>query len=327
MAEPGEFELIARLFAPLAKGQPGALGLTDDVALIDPAPGRRLAITTDALVAGVHFRPEDPPERIARKAVRVNLSDLAAKGARPIGLLQAVAFPIGIGMGWIEAYAKGLAEDLERYGVPLLGGDTVVTPGPFTVTITALGEIEAGRELLRSGARKGDRVWVSGTLGDAALGLMVLKGGLADLDSALKGHLVERYQLPQPRLEMGRALAQGLAHAAMDISDGLIGDLGHICQTSRLGAVIERDLVPLGKAAKAALATDRRLIDQVLGGGDDYELLFTADPDADPALRALSVRLGLPLTAIGWMVEGEGVRVVDAAGESVAVTLTGYRHL
>lgn len=326
MAEPGEFELIARLFAPLAKGRPGALGLTDDVALIDCPPGRSLAITTDALVAGVHFRPEDPPDRIAQKAVRVNLSDLAAKGARPIGLLQAVAFPIGIGFAWIEAYANGLALDLDRFNVPLIGGDTVVTPGPFTVTITALGEIETGRALLRSGARKGDRIWVSGTLGDAALGLMVLKGGLAQLDADSRAHLVTRYQLPTPRLELGRAL-RGLANAAMDISDGLVGDLAHIGATSRLGAVIERDSLPLSSAARAALSADRRLIDQVLGGGDDYELLFTADPDAEPALKALSGRLGLPLTAIGRMVEGEGVRVVDAAGDPVAVTMTGYRHL
>jgi hypothetical protein len=213
----GEFELIARYFAPLAAAAPGALGLTDDAAWIRPAPGEELVVTTDALVEGVHFLGTDPPSLIARKALRVNLSDLAAKGAQPLAYLLDTVFSRGVSEEWIAAFAEGLAADQAEYGVALIGGDTTATPGPTMLAITALGTVPAGRMIRRSTAKPGDDVYVSGSIGDAALGLEVLRGGLADLPEAARAHLIGRYRLPQPRLGLGPRL-WGLAHAAIDVS-------------------------------------------------------------------------------------------------------------
>ena len=326
LARRGEFALIAELFAPLSVTSPGALGLTDDVALLDVSPGFQLVITTDTLIAGVHFRSDDPPDLIARKALRVNLSDLAAKGARPIGFLQALALNEGVDDIFLEKFAAGLAADVKAFGVPLLGGDTTSGPGPLSITITALGEVEKDHALLRRGAQPGDTVCVTGTLGDGALGLACLNGAL-NLAPDLADALIERYRLPLPRLMAGRSL-QGLASAGMDVSDGLIGDLGHICTASGVAATLHRERLPLSPGARAAVEQDARWWDQILGGGDDYELLFTVPANRIPELAALATRLRLPLTAIGTVTQpsAPGGVTVLAEGKVINVAIHGYQH-
>ena len=310
-----EFSLIARLFAPLAAGAPGALGLKDDAALLDGPAGRQWVITADAMVAGVHFLADDPADFIARKLIRVNLSDLAAMGACPRVVFLAACFPVGVSDDWMERFGSGLKKDCEDFNIALMGGDTVATPGPLTLSLTAIGDVAAGHALLRSNARSGDNIWVSGTIGDAALGLKGLTGkGPAD------AYLIDRYRLPQPRIALGLGL-HGLARAVMDVSDGLVGDLGHICRASGVGAVVEAAKVPLSPPAAAA-----RDLATVLTGGDDYELLFSAPPDATPALEALSGALGLRLSLIGRIIDGVGVTVLGADGQPVSLGTGGYRH-
>ena len=320
-----EFTLISDILAPLAGDAPEALGLADDAAVIGVAPDVRLVVTNDMIVAGVHFRSDDPPGLVARKLLRVNLSDLAAMGAAPRAYLAALAIPRGTGDDWIRAFAGGLADDQAAYGVRLIGGDIVSTEGPFTASVTALGEVAAGAELRRSGARPGDIVYVSGTLGDAALGLKALRGELADIDDAARVALVERYHLPQPRLALGAGLG-GLARAAIDVSDGLVADVGHIAKASNAGAEIDAARLPLSGEARAALAAYPALRPLALGGGDDYEIAFTVDGRAADDVARLSDALGLPLTAIGRIVEGAGVSVLDEAGAPVTLRSGGYRH-
>lgn len=321
---PDEFGLIARLFAPLAVGYPGALGLTDDAALVDVPPGRRLVVTADAMVAGVHFLADDPPELIARKLIRVNLSDLAAKGAVPHALLLCAAFPHDTTEAWLDRFGAGLAADIATYAVPLIGGDTVATPGPLTLSLTALGVSEPGRELLRSGAAVGESIWVSGTLGDAALGLMVLQGHLT-VPQEDATFLADRYHLPQPRTTLGPRLV-GLARAAMDVSDGLGGDLGHMAKASGVGMEIEMDRLPLSPAARRAVAADAGLLAKSVSGGDDYEIVLTAPIGAEGTLQALAIELGVALTRIGRVIPGSGVVLIDACGQPLSGLPQGYRH-
>ncbi len=321
-----EFDLIKRLFLPLTGGRPEALDLADDVALIAGPAGTQWAITKDALVAGVHFFPDDPPELIARKLVRVNLSDLAAKGAQPCFLLLATCFPRQVSEGWLDRFANGLKTDCAIFGVAVIGGDTVSTSGPLVLSLTAVGKIAEGAALLRSNARSGDDIWLSGTLGDGALGLLVAKGEGLALSKAHAETLLDRYRLPRPRTALGPRLI-GLAHAAMDVSDGLIADLGHICHASKLQGEIEAARLPVSEAARAALAAGMGDgLATLVGGGDDYEILFTAPPDAGASLEALSQQLDLPLSRIGRMDAGNGVRVRDEAGTEISVPRTGYNH-
>ncbi|MGH6941949.1 thiamine-phosphate kinase [Hypericibacter sp.] len=328
---PGEFELIRRYFAPLAAATPAALGLGDDAAILTPRPGQELVVTTDALVASVHFLPDDPPDQIARKMLRENLSDLAAKGAAPIGYLMSCAFDHTVDEAWIVAFCAGLAADQAEFGVGLLGGDTVGTPGPLTLTVTALGEVPAGRAMRRNAAKADDLVFVSGTLGDSALGLKRLRGGLLALSSEEGAFLIDRYRLPQPRLRLGRALMEsGLAKAALDVSDGLIADLGHIGEQSDLAAEVERTRLPLSPAGAHALDEDPALIEDIVAGGEDYELLFTASAAAQAAIAALAERLGLRVTPIGRMMPSSGqpgaVRLLDEKGREIALKRRGWQH-
>jgi len=312
MTIPPEFSLIYRHFRPLAA--PGALDLRDDAAVFAPPPGRELVIAADAMVAGVHFLPDDPPETIGRKLLRVNLSDLAAMGAVPLGYLMTTAFPKAIDDAWIARFAAGLALDQVEFGVGLLGGDTVSTPGPMTLSLTILGHVAPGRALRRGGARVGDGVWVSGTIGDGAFGLRAIRGEVPDLD----GFLGDRYRLPQPRVALGQALVD-VAHAAMDVSDGLMQDLAHICRESNVGAVIEASRVPLSLATRAAAVGAQALLP--FHGGDDYELVFTA-PD-EGAVAAL----GMPVTRIGRVVDAEqGVRLLDGTGAAIDLPARGWSH-
>jgi thiamine-monophosphate kinase len=315
--QPGEFELIARYFRPLAAGREGALGLADDAALIDIPAGRRLVVTADALVAGVHFFPEDPPDLIARKMLRENLSDLAAMGAAPLSYVMTCCFPATIDGAWLAGFAAGLAADQREFDIALMGGDTTATPGPLTLSLTAFGTVATGRELRRSTARVGDLVAVSGTIGDAALGLAVIRGRIPAAEGT--GALVDRQRLPQPRVALGQRIV-GLATACMDVSDGLAGDLAHICGASGLGAVVEAARVPLSPPARYILAQDPQWLTTVLTGGEDYELLFTLPPARESELA------GLPVTVIGRMEAGSGVRVLDDEGNALDLGAGGYRH-
>ncbi len=320
-----EFRLIAELWAPLSRDFPGAMALTDDVALVAGEPATDLALTTDTIVAGVHFFPDTAPDLIARKLIRVTLSDLAAKGAAPFAVLLAASFPRDTDHRWLTRFAAGLGEDLSRFGCALIGGDTVATSGPLTLSLTAMGRVPKGAAILRSGAKAGDTVWVSGTIGDGALGLAVAEGKFPALTPDARAYLLDRYHLPQPRIATGQAL-RGVAHAGMDISDGLIQDLGHLCAASGVSARISAPLVPVSKAARAVLVENDALLATMLTGGDDYELLFTAPHASGPALQVLAADLDVPLTAIGTVGVGEGVTVVDDKGQVMAVPRTGWRH-
>ena len=321
-----EFDLIERLFLPLTGGRSEALGLSDDVALIAGPSGRQWAVTKDAIVAGVHFLPDDPPDLIARKLVRVNLSDLAAKGAVPRFLVLAACFPKNTSDDWLDRFASGLKTDCDMFDVAVIGGDTVTTPGPLTLSLTALGEVPENTALLRSNARSGDDVWLSGSLGDGALGLLVAKGEGTGLQTAHADALLDRYRLPRPRVALGPRL-RGLAHAAMDVSDGLIADLGHICDASGLGAEIEAERLPLSEAARAAVEAGLgEGLATVVGGGDDYEILFTAPPHAATDLALLSRELDVQLTRIGRMLPGAGVALLDTMGREISLPRGGYNH-
>ena len=323
----GEDDLIARYFKPLAT-DPGALGLVDDAAILK-ADGEDIVVTTDAVVAGVHFLPDDPPDSVARKALRVNLSDLAAKGAIPAGFVLTLALPRA-DEAWLAAFARGLGEDATHYGCPLLVGDTVSTPGPLMISITAFGRLPAGTMVHRRGARPGDCVMVTGTIGDATLGLDLLRGGavaaaLAD-DVASREHLVGRYRVPQPR----NALARGLrdhASAAMDVSDGLAGDLAKLCAASGVSAVIDAPRVPTSPVAAALLARGVTGIEALISGGDDYELLCTvADADCE-GMASAARSAGVALTPIGRIVAGLGApRFLDAQGRAIALARLSYSH-
>ncbi len=327
---PDEFELIARYFAPLSEGFPGAYGLLDDAAVISPAFGYELVVKTDAIVEEVDFLSAAPADRVARRALRVNLSDLAAKGARPRAYLLDLMLPQTLDEAWIANFAAGLAHDQAVYGVHLIGGDMSSTPGPITIAVTALGEAPIGRIIRRGGARPEDLIFVTGTIGDAALGLSVVRGALPDLDAASAGFLRERYEIPQPRVTLGTKLI-GVATAGIDISDGLIADLRHVCTVSRLSATIRASAVPLSAAAATAIGSRPERLATALTGGDDYEILFTAPATAENQVRELSRASGVAVTEIGRMVAAENtaagqVLVVSSRGEPISLPVEGWTH-
>ena len=322
-----EFDLIERYLAPLAKAATGSLGLRNDAAVLTLEPGRQLVVTADAMVEGIHFLPDTAADLVARKLLRVNLSDLAAMGAVPAGYLLTAALPPERGEKLLSAMARGLAVDQAAFGVGILGGDTVSTPGPITLSMTALGVVEQDQFLQRGTARSGDTLFMSGTLGDAALGLLALTGELGDVGDEVFGVLAERYHLPEPRLGLGQVLAeQGLATAAIDISDGLVADLGHLATQSGLGAEIHIGKLPLSDATRSLMASKPALQEVVLTGGDDYELLFAVDADATAAVESAARKLNLPITKIGRMTPGSGVRVQDEAGQAVTLGAAGWNH-
>ncbi len=300
---PSEDGLIARYFAPLAG--PGADGMRDDAATLTPSPGCDLVVTADAIVAGVHYFPGDPPASIARKALGVNLSDIAAKGAVPRGFLLTLALPDDWTEEWLAAFTEGLGGASRAAGCPLLGGDTVRSAGPALIGVTAFGEVPTGGIVRRTGARVGDRLCVSGTVGDGALGLILRRdpAWAAALDDASRDHLADRYLHPRPRLPLAPLLRRH-ARASMDVSDGLAGDLAKMLGDGR-SAVIDAGAVPLSAAARTALASDPSLIDPILTGGDDYEILCAVPPDALDALLADSAATGIPMTAIGTVTAGD----------------------
>jgi thiamine-monophosphate kinase len=315
MTIPAEFTMIARHFAPLAA--PGALGLTDDAAIVTPPPGRELVITADTMVEGVHYLRGEPAANVARKLLRVNLSDLAAMGATPLHYLLMLSAPRATPDSWVAGFAEGLAADQARYGVSLLGGDTTSTPGPITVSITMFGHVAPGAALRRNGACPGDGLWVTGTVGDGVLGLWALQGKIADPDGSLAAH----YRLPEPRL--GLAL-HGIAHAAMDLSDGLVQDSGHLARASGVALELAPALVPLSPAGRAAGAD---FVTSGAAGGDDYELLLAVAPANEARLVEVMRTAKIRVTRIGHFAAGPPeVRGIAANGSPVELGGKGWSH-
>ena len=327
-AQSGEDRLIARYFKPIAR-HPGALGLTDDAALLAPPAGHELVLTADAVVGSVHFFPDDPPDTVARKALGVNLSDLAAKGAKPAGFLLTLALPKDYGNKWLKAFTRGLGAAAKRYGCPLLGGDTVLTPGPVTISITAFGTLPKGSMVRRSGARAGDIVVVTGTIGDAALGLKLRTDIGAvhrwKLDPPTQRHLAQRYLVPQPRNAVADAVRR-YASGGMDVSDGLAGDLGKLMRESGVGAEIETARVPLSKAARQVLDVDATALETILTGGDDFEVLATVPPGKLASFQAAARRARVPVTAIGRVTVGEGARFIGPDGRELTFRRASFSH-
>jgi thiamine-monophosphate kinase len=316
----GEDTLISRYFAPLAT-DPGAFGLRDDAAVLKTA-GEDLVVNTDAIVEGVHFLPDDPPDTIAHKALRTNLSDLAAKGAEPAGFVLTLALKAR-DEAWLAAFARGLGEDIQTYGCPLLGGDTVSTSGPTMISVTAFGRIPEGRTVRRAGAQVGDLIVVTGTIGDAALGLAVLQGRLTSSNEEL---LIDRYRVPQPRCALARAVREH-ATASMDVSDGLAGDLAKLCGVSGVAAVIEAAMLPLSAPASALLDAGMIGIETLVAGGDDYEILCTMPEERVASFMAQAEEAGVAAAVIGEIVAGEAqVRFVDAEGGEIALKRHSYSH-
>jgi thiamine-monophosphate kinase len=319
-----EDSLIARYFRPLAT-DPGAFDLTDDAATLRSSADE-LVVTTDAIVEGVHFLPNDPPDTIARKALRVNLSDLAAKGATPAGFVLTLALRAPDD-AWLTAFARGLGEDATQFGCPLLGGDTVSTPGPLMISITALGRVPLGTMVRRNGAKPGDRVVVSGTIGDAALGLGLLKGGAA---AALGGDeremLIGRYRVPQPRVALAQAV-RNHASAAMDVSDGLAGDLAKLCAASEVSAAIDAQSIPLSDPARDLSSRGAADIESIVSGGDDYEILCTIPENRFDAFAQAAILAGVPVTSIGTIIAGIAFpRFIDGQGAEIALPRLSYSH-
>jgi len=321
----GEFDLIAHYFArPARPGTGLALGVGDDCALLAPAPGMQLAVSTDMLVEGRHFLSTVDPARLGHKALAVNLSDLAAAGAKPLAFTLALSLP-SVDEAWLAGFARGLFALADAHGCQVAGGDT--TRGPLNLCITVFGEVPAGAALLRSGARAGDDVWVSGTLGDARLALEVFRGTL-DAPAEVFAAARARMEQPTPRVALGQAL-RGVATSAIDISDGLVGDLGHILKASGVGATLEADAAVDRIAARARrtglfdLPTWRAL---ALAGGDDYELAFTAPADRRSDIEAAGRASATPVARIGRIEAAPGLRIVDGAGQPVDQRFTAFDH-
>lgn len=317
MASLGEFDLIARWFTRPAGRMP--LGVGDDCALLAVGAGQQLAVSSDMLVEGRHFLSTVDPVRLGHKALAVNLSDLAACGAKPLAFTLALALP-RIDAAFLDGFAQGLWALADQHGAELVGGDT--TMGPLNICITVFGEVPIGGALLRSGALPGDEVWVSGTVGDARLALEVFRGTVA-----LAGDTFDRVrvamELPQPRVALGLAL-RGVATSAIDVSDGLLGDLGHILRASRVGARIDADAVPCSAALRAQPSALQRL--WALSGGDDYELVFTAPPQRADAVAAAGRQAGVPVTRIGRITPTPGLAVHDAGGQPLSQQFASFDH-
>jgi len=325
----GEFDLIARYFAPLA-AKDGAFGLLDDAARLRVGPDEDLVLTNDTLAAGVHFFADDPAGCIARKALRVNLSDLAAKGAVPKAYLLSLALPADWTQDWLREFAMGLAEDQALYGIELLGGDTLKSPDGLFISITALGSLPRDSMVTRLGGKSGDMLYVTGTIGDAALGLST-QGATADtagwpLSHAERAFLCQRYLLPLPRLEMA-PLLRAHASAAMDISDGLLGDLAKLCGASKVGAVVNVDDVPHSPAVCAMFRHDPGFRTIALNGGDDYEVLCSVPKDRTRQFEADARTAGMAATRIGELTKyARGVSVIDSGGETLSIQSGSFEH-
>ena len=324
-----EFAIIARYFAPLAS-TPGALGLRDDGAVLAPPEGHELIVTCDTIVEGVHFHADDPPESVGHKALAVNLSDLAAKGARPYAYLLSLTLPGTPSPQWLEGFAAGLHALQEEAGIALVGGDTTATRGTLSMTVTALGLVPRGTAVPRRGAKPGDRLYVTGSIGDAYLGLRLLQQ--PDLAQSLNlnaddvGFLIDRYQRPQARTALALVI-RNCAESAIDISDGLVGDIEKLCVVSRVGANIALNAIPLSTAARKAVTQDATLLDRLITAGDDYEVVVAVPGASGAKFEAEAAKAGVEVTAIGAIVAGEGtVTVRDPEGRPIELTGKGFSH-
>ncbi len=321
----GEFDLIARFFTRPVRH--AALGVGDDCALLAPAPGMQLAVSSDMLVEGRHFFADVDPETLGHKALAVNLSDLAACGARPLAFTLALALPC-VDEAWLQGFANGLFALADQHGCELVGGDT--TAGPLNICVTIFGEVPAGQALLRGGARAGDDIWVSGRPGEARLALDALRGQM-DLPAATLARLRARLERPTPRVALGLAL-RGLASSAIDVSDGLLGDLGHILKASRVGAEIDvhitTDLLASGALQESAkgIFDAETMMPCALAGGDDYELVFTAPAARRAAVQAASSASGTQVTRIGRITPAPGLRLLDRTGQPLPGRFASFDH-
>lgn len=324
-----EFDIIARYFAPLAR-HAGARGLIDDAAVLETSG--RLVITTDAIVEGVHFLPDDPIDTIGKKALRVNLSDLTAKGAKPIGIVLTLIWPQSRPAAQIADFARGLREDLQHYGVALLGGDTTATSGPLTISITAFGEPFGPRTPSRADAKAGDQVWVTGEIGDGLLGLLsltsepsVFGAALSDQIDAFAAHVRARYRTPEPPVAFAESIAR-CASASADVSDGLIADAEKIAKASGVAIRFDAEAIPLSAPGHAFVTQHADGLVRLVTGGDDYQILFTAPPEHRRAILEAGKRLGVAVALIGDVVSGQGVSLIGPGGIDLPRPVTGHRH-
>jgi len=321
-----ETELIQTYLAPLAQGMPGAFGLADDAALLATEPGTDLVITSDPIIAGVHFFASDKADDIAWKALAVNMSDLAAKGAKPLAYMLTLALPEPPETSWMAAFAQGLRAAQEAFGCQLIGGDTDMTPGPLSIGVTAIGQLPAGKFVRRHGAKAGDHVFVTGTIGDAALGLAIHRDPkrfgdiLTDADRCL---LIDRYLRPRPRLGLAEAL-RAHASATLDISDGFLKDLARL--SGNLGIEVRLDALPLSSAVRAVLADDAAVADAILGGGDDYELLIAVPPSEIEAFSRGARLSGIGVSDAGVLEAGRPIAVIASDGTRIEPSRSGYDH-
>ncbi|KLN59361.1 hypothetical protein WH96_17835 [Kiloniella spongiae] len=323
-----EFDLIKSYFAPLTSNYPEAYSLTNDAALISEDPDRSTVVTMDTLVEGIHFFSTDPAEDIARKSLRVNLSDLAAMGAKPKGYTLSISYNASITSEWVKAFTKSLAVDQEAFECHLLGGDTVSTPGPLTIAITCFGSVPRGKCLHRTTGQEGDDVWVSGTIGDSAVGLKLLKKEIKTDNSRAETFLIDRFRIPQPRTLLGIALLErDISQTALDVSDGLLADVNHIAEGSNLQARIISSRIPLSKSFQNVL---KNTLDQGIQlaatGGDDYEILFTTKPKNKEKVIELSEELNIPITRIGALTQGKGTLLLDKNNNEIPITRSGWKH-
>ena len=326
-SKSGEERLID-LFRTVAKA-PGAFGLLDDAAVVTPPPGSDVVLKTDAIVGGVHFFADDPGDAVAKKALRVNLSDLAAKGAEPLGFLLTLALPASMEENWLKEFARGLKEDADNFGCPLFGGDTDRTPGPVTISIAAFGHVPHGRMVRRAGATPGDLLVVTGTIGDASLGLKLRRTPgdpiFKKVDAAGRAHFAERYLLPQPRNAIALAIREH-ASASIDISDGLAGDVAKLAAVSGVAVSLDARQVPLSAGARAALNVEPRLIELILSGGDDYEIAAAVPASRLSALRESARVAGIELTTIGRIEKGDGIAVTGLDGKPLSLSRGSFSH-
>ena len=317
--------MIAKLLSPLAVNDAGAFGLTDDAATVKVPADQDLVVTKDLLVEGVHFLRDDPPDLVAKKALRVNLSDLAAKGATPKSYFLGLSLAPWIGDDWLAEFAEGLADDQKRFSVTLSGGDTTATPGPLTLSITAVGTVPAGRMIRRKGARPRDAVFVTGSIGDAGAGLAVLKGEGVDLPDLARAALISRYQLPEPRVVLGPLLL-GVASAALDVSDGLLADLGHVAKLSEVRITIDAAKIPVSAPTHTLWGRGEDCVVRAATSGDDYEIAFTAPTSARTKLQELSRISGVAISEIGRVDAGSGVHLLADKDKPISVPRGGYTH-
>ncbi len=329
VAADAEGAIIATYFAPLAARAPGAFGLVDDCAALTPTPGHDLVLKTDPIREGVHFPADADAADIAWKAVAVNVSDLVAKGARPVGYLMALSFPDAPTARWFKRFARGLREAQDAFGITLYGGDTDRAPGPMSVAVTAFGEVQTGKMVQRATATPGDRVFVSGTLGDAALGLALVQRPMAALDMRLLSHhcdqVMARYDRPTPRVALAPLLVAH-ASASMDLSDGLLKDAGRMANAAGVALTLDAARLPLSEAMTRALAANPQRMRDVVAHGDDYEVLFTVPPARVTAMQKDAAALAFRVTDIGVVAPGAGAVIAGPDGKALAFERTGYEH-